>query len=105
MRNHVPSTHGDPEQFAFPAIAAFFHGLGVFSCGLVLHCSLGAGRVAPEALVFLSSALALFAPGKNSVRSARGAAQITLQRVCEGICRIEQMWWGVLALCCGDCDA
>lgn len=35
---------------------------GIFSCALILHCSLGAGRVPPEALVFVSSALTQFSP-------------------------------------------
>lgn len=33
---------------------------GVFSCFLVLHCCLGAKRLSPEVMVFLTSALSHF---------------------------------------------
>ncbi|CAM9522905.1 unnamed protein product [Laminaria digitata] len=39
---------------------------GIFSCSLLLHCCLGADRVSPEVMVFASSALAQFCPGRGA---------------------------------------
>lgn len=38
---------------------------GLFSCSLLLHCCLGANRVSPEVMVFLTSALAQFSPNTS----------------------------------------
>lgn len=53
-------------RFGGVLMLAFVNDAGVFSCSLLLNGCLGADRMAPEALVFLTSALALFGRSKNA---------------------------------------